>query len=77
MQTQGLFPNSQKKEVGWELHVEIKILVHKCEFKLKVLITHLKAQYVWIAKGKNNLLRRQNNKKHKGNKSSNVRATRV
>jgi hypothetical protein len=44
MQTQGLFPNSQKKEVGWELQVEIKILVHKWEFKLKVLISHLKAQ---------------------------------
>jgi hypothetical protein len=55
MQTQGLFPNSWKKEGGWELQVETKISIHKGEFKMKVLISHLKAQQVPIAKGNNYL----------------------
>jgi hypothetical protein len=57
MQTQGLFPNSRRKEGGWELQVETKISIHKGEFKMKVLISHLKAQQVLIAKGKKYLLK--------------------
>jgi hypothetical protein len=57
MQTQGLFPNSQKKEGGCKLQVETKISIHKGEFKMKVLKSHLKARQVPIAKGKNYLLK--------------------
>ncbi len=57
MQTQGLFPNSRRKEGGWELQVVTKISIHKGEFKMKVLISHLKAQQILVAKGKNYLLK--------------------